>query len=348
MATGKITIASLRDLQGWLWDDRLIGFGARRQARGVFYYLRYRHNGSQIMKSIGRHGSPWTPDTARSEALRLLGTLVGGGDPFAKPLTSEGFGAEVERYLERKRAGMRPRSFGEIKRFLTNHFAPLAKLRLTDIDRRTIALVLAEIERHRGPVARNRARSALRGFFSWTITEGLLETNPVEGTAKVNEGGSRERLLMPDELRQLWHALGNGRFADLVQLLLLTGQRRNEIGTLQWSKVDLAQSMIVLPPARTKNKRKHEIPLSRQALAIIQRQPRRNSSPFLFSDVQGYKDWDWAKIRLDQRLHIAPWRLHDLRRTCATGMAELGVQPAHHRGCPQSCQWPQGWRCWNL
>ena len=269
------------------------------------------------MKSIGRHGSPWTPDTARSEALRLLGTLVGGGDPFAKPLTSEGFGAEVERYLERKRAGMRPRSFGEIKRFLTNHFAPLAKLRLTDIDRRTIALVLAEIERHRGPVARNRARSALRGFFSWTITEGLLETNPVEGTAKVNEGGSRERLLMPDELRQLWHALGNGRFADLVQLLLLTGQPRNEIGTLQWSKVDLAQSMIVLPPARTKNRRKHEIPLSRQALAIIQRQLRRNSSPFLFSDVQGYIS----------ACTLHPWRLHDLRRTCATGMAELGVQP---------------------
>ena len=69
----------------------------------------------------------------------------------------------------------------------------------------------------------------------------------------------------------------------------------------------------MLPPAGTKNKRKHELPLSRQALAIIQRQPRRNSSPFLFSDVKGYKDWDWAKIRLDERLHIAPWRLHDLR-----------------------------------
>jgi integrase len=75
--------------------------------------------------------------------------------------------------------------------------------------------------------------------------------------------------------------------------------------------------MIVLPPARTKNKRKHELPLSRQALAIIQRQPRRNSSPFLFSGVKVYKDWDWAKIRLNERLHIAPWRLHDLRRSCA-------------------------------
>jgi integrase len=77
--------------------------------------------------------------------------------------------------------------------------------------------------------------------------------------------------------------------------------------------------MIVLPPARTKNKRKHELPLSRQALAIIERQPRR---PFLFSDVKGYTDWDCTKARLDER-----WHLHALRRTAATGMAELGVQP---------------------
>jgi integrase len=327
MATGKITIASLRNLEGWLWDDRVIGFGARRQTKGVFYYLRYRRNGSQIMKSIGRHGSPWTPDTARNEALRLLGSLVGGDDPFAQSLTSEGFGAEVERYLERKQAGLKLGSFEEIKRFLTRHCAPLAKLRLTDIDRRTIALVLAEIERTRGPVARNRARSALNGFFAWAITEGLLETNPVEGTAKVNEGGSRERVLTQDELRQLWQALGTGRFADVVRLLLLTGQRRNEIGALQWGEVDLAHKLIALPPARTKNKRKHELPLSRQALAIVERQPRRNSSPYLFSDVTGFKNWDAAKVRLDARLRIGDWRLHDLRRTAATGMAELGVQP---------------------
>jgi integrase len=325
MATGKITISSLAKLVGWLWDTSVVGFGARRQTKGVFYYLRYRHNGAQIMKSIGRHGE-WTPDTARNEALRLLGTLAGGDDPFAK-LTGEGFGAEVERYLERKRAALKPRSFEEVKRFLTLHSAPLAKLRLGEIDRRTIAVLLGQIEQARGPVARNRARSALSAFFGWAITEGLLDANPVQGTAKVNEGGSRERVLTQDELRQLWQALGDGRFADLVRLLLLTGQRRNEIGNLQWSEIDLKRKMIVLPPERTKNKRRHELPLSRQALEIIERQPRRNSSDFLFSDVRGYKDWDSAKIRLDKRLHIADWHLHDLRRTAATMMGELGILP---------------------
>lgn len=126
---------------------------------------------------------------------------------------------------------------------------------------------------------------------------------------------------------QLWAALSTDPLADIIRLLLLTGQRRNEIGALQWSEVDLARKMIVLPPERTKNGRKHELPLSRQALAIIERQPRRNSSAFLFSNMKGFRNWDAAKARLDQRLSIAAYTLHDLRRTAATGMAEIGVQP---------------------
>jgi integrase len=327
MATGKITVASLVKLEGWLWDTSVNGLGARKQTKGVFYYLRYRHNGRQIMHSIGRHGSPWTPDTARNRARELLGTLASGDDPFAKPLASEGFGAEIELYLDRKRASLRAGSFSEVSRYLRQYSAPLHRMKLEEIDRRILAVLLGQIEQKRGPVARNRVRSALLGFFGWAITEGLLDRNPVEGTAKVSEGGSRERVLTNQEIRQLWAALGTSGFDDIVRLLLLTGQRRNEIGALQWSEVDLAHKMIVLPSARTKNKRKHEVPLSRQALAIVERQPRRNSSPFLFSDVKGFKNWDAAKARLDKRLRIAAYTLHDLRRTCATGMAELGIQP---------------------
>lgn len=326
MATGKITLTTLAKLEGWLWDDRVVGLGARRQAKGVFYYLRYRHNGAQIMKSIGRHGSPWTPDTARNRARELLGTLAAGDDPFAKPLAAEAFGAEIERYLERKRPALKPISFSEVARYLRQHCAPLHRLRLGEIDRRTIAVLLAEIERTRGPVARNRLRSALSAFFAWTVTEGLLDANPVQGTAKANENGSRERVLTPDELAALWHALGDDRFSDIVRLLLLTGQRRNEIGHLQWREIDLKRSLIVLAPARTKNSRQHEVPLSRQALVVLERQPRRNATDFVFGE-RGLNDWARSKATLDARVRIAPWTLHDLRRTCATGMAELGVQP---------------------
>jgi integrase len=83
----------------------------------------------------------------------------------------------------------------------------------------------------------------------------------------------------------------------------------------------------VLPPARTKNSRQHELPLSSQALAILNRQRRSNSTEFVFGRSRGFTDWDKGKARLDAKLSIADWTLHDLRRSCATGMAELGVHP---------------------
>src|SRR6516165_6299832 len=104
MATGKVTISSIAKLDGWLWDQQCVGFGARRQTnKGVHYYVRYRLNGSQTVRSIGRHGSPWTPDTARNEARRLLGIVASGVDPCTQALSSETFGAEIERYLLRKK-----------------------------------------------------------------------------------------------------------------------------------------------------------------------------------------------------------------------------------------------------
>jgi len=328
MATGKVTISSINKLQGYLWDTFCTGFGARKQTNGTFYYVRYRHNGTQVVRSIGRHG-PLTPDSARAKAKQILGVVAGGIDPFAQALSGEGFSAAVGRYLERKRSSLKPSWFSETERYLRSQAAPLHSLRLSQIDRRKIAALLGEIETGSGPIARNRLRSTLSAFFNWCIQEGLLETNPVTGTGKVNEGGSRERVLTPEELRKLWRALGDDPFSNVVRLLLLTGQRRNEIGKLKWSgEVDLARKLLVLAPSRTKNGRQHEVPLSTQAVAIIEGMPRRNSSDFLFCK-RGFNNWTAAKTKLDQRAGIADWHLHDLRRTAATYMAELGVQPHH-------------------
>src|SRR5262249_40683712 len=220
-----------------------------------------------------------------------------------------------------------PRSFIEDQRYLRKHSAPLHRLKLEEIDRRTIAVLLGQVETASGAITRNRLRSSLSSFWAWAIAEGLAEQSPVTGTARADEGNSRDRVLTQEELRTIWRNLGEDKFSDIVRLLLLTEQRRGEISALAWREVDLAKGMIILPPARTKNKRQHELPLSRQALAIIERQPRRNSSEFLFSDKQGYKDWDTGKAKLDERIRIAPWRLHDLRRTCATNLGELAIQP---------------------
>src|SRR5262245_53185279 len=191
MGVGKITKTTVDRLPvgALLWDQTVVGFGARRQRRDVFYLLRYRLNGRQRFITIGRHGSPWTPDTARNEARRLLGLVAGRTDPANERVRpAETFGAEVVRYLERKRASLKPRSFEEVERHLQAHAKPVHRHRLAEIDRRTIALRLAEIEQASGSVARNRVRSSLSAFFAFAIREGLIEVNPVAGTGKADEG----------------------------------------------------------------------------------------------------------------------------------------------------------------
>jgi integrase len=330
---GKITKVSVERLGAnqMLWDSGLVGFGARRQRRHVHYLLRYRLNGTQRFHSIGRHGA-WTPDTARNEARRLLGLVASKIDPANERVTpGETFGAELDRYIERKRSSLRPRSLVEVERYLRVQCKSLHHLPLAGIDRRTIALTLAEIEQRSGPVARNRARTSLSAMFAYAIREGLIDgANPVQGTGKASEGNGRERVLTQDELASILRALGSDPFSEIIRLLVLTGQRRSEIGGLRWSEVDLERGFIVLPPDRVKNGRQHEVPLSTQARAILERQPRRNE--FVFG-VE-WNSWSETKAKLDARLEgqsaadrVAAWTLHDLRRSAATHMAELGTQP---------------------
>jgi integrase len=355
MALGKITKTAVEGLQSgqWLWDadhrEVVKGFGARRQTDGIFYYVRFRLNGRQHIKSLGRHGSPLTPDTARSAAKTKLGIVASGADPFAAEAmarAAETFGKEVERYLARKKTTMKPRAYTETERHLMHHAKPLHRSRLGEIDRRAIAVRLAEVEEASGPVARNRVRSSLSAFFGWAITEGFIELNPVSGTAKAEEGGSRERVLSQSELAEVWAALEEDQFGDIVRLLILTGQRREEIGSLRWSEIDFERGLIVLPPLRTKNKGLHELPLSSLAQAVLKRQPHRKNDDksardFVFGHgAGGFSGWSDRKARLDQRIldtrgkadpkakQMLDWRLHDLRRTAATVMADkLGVLP---------------------
>src|SRR5262249_13976320 len=119
-------------------------------------------------------------------------------------------------------------------------------------------------------------------------------------------------------------ALGQDQFSNIIRLLILTGQRREEIGGLRWSEVDFGRGLIVLPPARTKNKRLHELPISNQVRATLERQA--HNCEFVFG--RRWTSWSDSKADLDARANLkVEWRLHDLRRTAATMMAELGVLP---------------------
>jgi integrase len=178
-------------------------------------------------------------------------------------------------------------------------------------------------------------------MYKWLDAEGLVPegTNPAAGTVTADEGPSRDRVLTQEELAEIWRALGYDHVSDMIRLLVLTGQRRDEITKLRWSEIDFDKALLTLPPARTKNRRTHELPLSPQALAILQRRldgaaRKGNGSGANDGTVFDPVGWDLRKKKLDKVIFanrggkpMPHWTLHDLRRTCATGLAELGVLP---------------------
>jgi integrase len=172
------------------------------------------------------------------------------------------------------------------------------------------------------------------------MREGLVEANPVAGTNR-NEAVKRDRVLSEPELREIWAALKDDAYSDILRLLMLTGQRREEIGALRWSEIDLEAVLITLPAARTKNKLEHLVPISGPVRDILKDRHRIVGRDLVFGQGEGgFSGWSKSKERLDARLLDArrkalgkeaqpmpDWRLHDIRRSVATGMAKIGIQP---------------------
>jgi integrase len=185
---------------------------------------------------------------------------------------------------------------------------------------RDVADLLAKIDKASGPVTANRVRATLSTLFSWAMREGLAPTNPIANTNK-REEKSRDRVLSNDELKRIWNTVGDDAYGTIVKLLILTGQRRGEISGLCWSEIDFSTGAINLPGDRTKNKRPHVIPLSSAARALLTKLPRVRDAVFEFTA------WAYQKDLLDKRSGVRGWTIHDIRRTVATGMADIGIAP---------------------
>jgi integrase len=163
----------------------------------------------------------------------------------------------------------------------------------------------------------------------------------VFGTNRPPEPKSRERVLVDRELAEIWRACRDDDYGRIIKLLMLTGQRRNEVGGMQWTEID--GDTWTIPGTRTKNHREHVVLLPDFALALIDASPRRTNCDYVFGDGprrkgddhRGFSGWSKAKAALDERIiemrrkmAKLDWRLHDLRRTAATVMADrLGVLP---------------------
>jgi len=227
------------------------------------------------------------------------------------------------------RERQRPRTFTETERHLLVYCKPLYGLQLAAVDRRAIAARLNEIAAQSGAVTSNRLRASLSAFFAWTLRQGLLDANPVVGTGRAAEV-SRDRVLTDAELKAIWYSLESNDYGAIIKLLMLTGQRAGEIALLRWTEV--TEGEIVLPAERTKNGRLHFVPLSGAAREILNTQYREGRTFVFGRSDSGFSGWSKAKSELDARLRAAEhslphWTPHDIRRTVATRLADLGVQP---------------------
>jgi len=326
-----------------VFDTDLGGFGLRIRAGGKKSWIcQYRFGSQQRRFNIGSvHEVGATK--ARDTAADIFAKVRLGVDPQAERQgalvrASNTFGNLAERYLKRAKVKLRPRSYLEVERHLQKHWAPLNSKSVHAISRVDVAGQLSKLVETNGPIAANRARATLAAVFSWAMREGLVEGNPVVATNKAGEK-TRDRVLSDRELVEIWNACRDDDYGRIVRLLILTGQRREEVGGIVRSEIDVAKRMWSLPKERTKNNLPHDVPLSDAAIDIFLKVPRREEHAHLFGQSAGrpFSGWSHARKALDIRIAdagngAAPgsanrWTLHDIRRTVATGMAGIGIAP---------------------
>jgi integrase len=320
-----------------VFDEDLGGFGLRLRTGGARTWIYQFKLGSQHRRITLGSLAALSPAQARKTAAELHAMVRLGRDPAGEKAegrvrAAETMAAALQSYLPHQRARLKPRSNTEVERHLLKHCKPLHGLQLAKIDRRTVANRISAVAAKSGPIAANRTRASLAAFFAWGIREGLVDSNPASGTTRRPER-SRDRVLSNDEFKAIWAATaGSDDYSAVVRLLALTGARAAEIAGLRWSEI--VDDQIVLPPGRTKNARQHVIPIAPVVRAILDSRPRRLDRDFIFGSRQNRPlcGWSVLKAALDDRIRkngaiVAPWTHHDLRRTFATRLAELGTAP---------------------
>ncbi|CAM3050685.1 Tyrosine recombinase XerC [Methylobacterium mesophilicum] len=320
------------------WDEELKGFGYRlRPNRGTWVIRPPRLGGKSSLVTIGAANVVDVAEARKAAQKQLAQATLGDHPREARRANSGPTGVTVadafERYMADAEKRMRPSTYANLQTHLRQHWAGLHAKPLTAVKRADVAAQLRQIAQ--GPAGKDprpqaalRARRTLSTVFAWCIGEGLCDINPVTGTNAPAQEIRRERVLTDSELTAVWRACPPVEdFGRIVRLLILTGQRRDEVAGIRWEEIDLDAALWRLPANRTKNKRSHEVPLSPQAAAILVEAPRIAGRPFAFGAGAGpFSGFSKAKGRLDERVAFAePWRVHDLRRTAATGMARLGA-----------------------
>jgi len=230
----------------------------------------------------------------------------------------------VERYCKPNQ-----RKWMLTERIFASHVKPaIGETVLAELRRADIVELLDDLQNEKGLHAQvNRVRSQILAALNWGIEREYLDTNPAAAIKKRKIEASRDRVLSDGELRAIWRAADglSDPSRSLVKAWILTGQRRDEVRCMVWSEVDLTRAVWILPAARNKGKRDHEIPLA-PAMVVLLAGLRRLGKPVLSTDgAKPYAGQKRLKVILDRESGVTGWTFHDFRRTASTGMAALHV-----------------------
>jgi integrase len=311
-----------------VFDDEQRGLGVRvTKGGGKTYLAQYTVAGSKCRIPLGSCRAI-SLAAAREAVQAILGDVAKGRDPAAEALT---LGVLIDRWETGHLAGKRPRYAAEAPRALRFAFKKHLAAPATDLTPKAVKATLNAIVDD-GKKATARLTGAYgRACYGWAIGKDLLVENPFAGL-KLAAVASRERVLSDEELVAVWGGTkGPGPFNAIVRMLILTGQRREEVAGMTWREIAPDLSAWTIPASRTKNGVAHIVPLSPQAQTIIRSTHRTTMADgepeFVFRGrAGGFNGFSKAKTALDEDSGVVDWRLHDLRRTMATGLQKLGVR----------------------
>jgi integrase len=341
----KLTVKSVAQLElpakksdHTFFDDDVRGFGLRlREGGNRTWIFRYRVGKKQRSITLGGKAVPLA--VAKANAARLEARVRLGEDPAQDKQTARAqadnlLGTLIDQYIDTRKSEWRSNTLREIRRHLLGYAKPLHKLPVSAVSQLQIAKLLNQVAESSGAVSANRFRATLATLFSWIIRQGIrLSDGNIASYTEVRKEKSRERVLSETEMRAVWWALPDDDYGTILKLLLLTGARRNEIGGLRWDEVRWDKEHgdhVALPATRTKNGHAHIVPLTAPAKSLLDKH-RLLGRTFVFGrsgDDSGFGAWGRARGRLDAKINgaIPSWTVHDLRRTCASGMQKLGVR----------------------
>lgn len=281
------------------------------------------------------------PAKAKQEARRLLQAGLTDRDLV---------GAVFTEYEKRHLPTLRESTSHEIKRLFNKRILPRwRKRQMQEIGKRDILALADTMISEGAPISANRMIAAVSHFFNWAVQRDIIQHSPCIGIKKPSPQKTRDRVLSDSELRWLWLAANDIKwpFGPLTKLLILTGARRAEVTEMPEAELNTKAQLWTIPGNRAKNGLAHEIHLTDLAVEILEDLPRiKSKAGYLFTTtgetpVSGLSR---AKLALDAamlkhakeeakktggdpaKVKIAPWVMHDLRRTMATGMAALGIQ----------------------